>query len=734
MRGQGYSLIEVLGVVVILLILSIIAVPSLRNFQEGGKYGTAVRNASSLNSAVQQFDQSGGLLTARVAVPTNISSIKDASQLPELAVLNLLRGNEYGGQISPYQEPIFDDKGYRVIWVNSINEEQTVHDGLSGDRNDLAERLVTAGEGGRFEVINDTSGRMGIVGFQRGTLLVAATTDDSATPTPTPIIPTPTPATPTPAPTTPIPTPTPVPATPVPNAAPSIRLSASQSNPLVGQMVTFNATGTDPDGDSLVYRFEIEGVWSAYNTASSTQKSFATAGQQTVKAQARDSRLAVSNIAEVTVSASAPTPTPTPMRTLTFAAMEDGGNNNTTGYVTASWSLGPNGPWQTIGTATAQDWKATTRGSTQIVDSKSASIPAGAYVKLDIKYGVGVGGARAWSHAAWTDTASTVNGSWRVSATQAAQGASHEMTFRMDQDQMARIVFSTPLLIDLDGNGIPSLLAGPSWKLGRAPSGDLNHYRTFDLDGSGPKLWEWIGPADGLLVWLKGKQGSPTGKNLFGSNSFGQSWVNGFEALRTLDVDNNGILKGPELEFLGVWVDHNGDAIEQIGEIRSAADHQITAISLKVEGTQGSEMVSKGVTLGNQQVDIWDWQSVHVPVDSLEPVAVIDWTSNPAFTMVLPEGVAAPKMAEKGQLTILKDTKNNVFVRSQVKESGLDFIFPARLEADRLTWSAGYENYAVANMIVPTDKGLGGMTITSEGAAASWSPVMLEGSLLGITR
>lgn len=330
-------MIEVIGAIAVVLTLAVVAIPSIRNFQEGGNHGAAIRNASSLNTAVQQYDQAGGLLTARVPVPLDVTSIKNPAQLPEFVVLNLLRGDENGGQVSAWQDIIFDDKGHRVIWVNPIYEEQSVYVGLGGERNDLVERIVASGSSGRFEVINDNGGRMGIVGFRRGDLVIASlptATPLPPLPTPTPVpasstsptpIPTstpptpratPTPLLPTPSPTaitspTPTLTPTSTPIITLVNRAPTVSVTANQTKSVRGQNVTFTAAGTDPDGDKLQYRFRVpERVfagrssdgWSPYSDSRTITSKFTSVGDIKIEAQAKDPGGLASPIASVKVN------------------------------------------------------------------------------------------------------------------------------------------------------------------------------------------------------------------------------------------------------------------------------------------------------------------------------------------------------------------------------------------------------------------------------------------------
>lgn len=344
MQKSGYSLIEILGAVALVLTLSVIAIPSLRNLSEGGRQSVAVRNAAALNSAVQQYDQSGGLLTARVPVPDGVEFIKDTSRLPELAVLNYLRGSgESGGQIADWQEPMFESKGYRVVWFNQIKEAQVAKPGLGGDRHEVTENLTAAGEGGRFEVIGPTEqgARLGIVGFQQGNLLIAALATPAppslfaaaALPSPTPR-PTPTPTivagttTPTiisPSAASPAPSPriSPTPAgsttpsigsTQLANRRPLVLVSASRLTPARKEVVNFTVTGRDPDGDALVYRYRINmGEWNNFvmptlpPTASSPggslrfSRTFDRLGVQRIEAQGRDRWGALSPLSTVNI-------------------------------------------------------------------------------------------------------------------------------------------------------------------------------------------------------------------------------------------------------------------------------------------------------------------------------------------------------------------------------------------------------------------------------------------------
>ena len=95
---------------------------------------------------------------------------------------------------------------------------------------------------------------------------------------------------------------------PAPNGAPSTPATPSgASSALVNTAITFSTSATDPNGDSLQYRYDWgDGALSSYGVASQSH-SWSAAGQYAVKAQARDSlgaESAWSSAKTVTVSTS----------------------------------------------------------------------------------------------------------------------------------------------------------------------------------------------------------------------------------------------------------------------------------------------------------------------------------------------------------------------------------------------------------------------------------------------
>lgn len=69
-------------------------------------------------------------------------------------------------------------------------------------------------------------------------------------------------------------------------------------------------------------------------------------------------------------------------------------------------------------------------------------------------------------------------------------------------------------------------------------------------------------PDTALLVWDEDGRGDvPSGRELFGSVTWWIFWNNGYEALKSLDNDNNGWLEDLELIGVAVWRDQNSNGV-----------------------------------------------------------------------------------------------------------------------------------------------------------------------------
>jgi len=103
----------------------------------------------------------------------------------------------------------------------------------------------------------------------------------------------------------------------------------------------------------------------------------------------------------------------------------------------------------------------------------------------------------------------------------------------------------------------------------------------FDLDGTGLKrLWAWPSARAGWLVYLKQRQTVTSGIQMLGGSTFWIFWKDGYEAMAALDRDDDGWLRGPELQALKVWCD-DGDGVCAAGELRTLQQLGIRALATR---------------------------------------------------------------------------------------------------------------------------------------------------------
>jgi len=107
----------------------------------------------------------------------------------------------------------------------------------------------------------------------------------------------------------------------------------------------------------------------------------------------------------------------------------------------------------------------------------------------------------------------------------------------------------------------------------------------FDADGSGiPKRWTWITDDAAWLVFdRKDTRTVTSALQWFGSVTFWLFWDNGYDALRALDDDGDGKIRGAELNGFALWHDRDRDGVSDKGEVRPAASHGIVALSTRYE-------------------------------------------------------------------------------------------------------------------------------------------------------
>lgn len=103
----------------------------------------------------------------------------------------------------------------------------------------------------------------------------------------------------------------------------------------------------------------------------------------------------------------------------------------------------------------------------------------------------------------------------------------------------------------------------------------------FDADGSAlDREWTWITDRAGWLVYdATGRGEIRSALQLFGNVTFWLFWSNGYEALRALDNDGDGMLAGSELTHLAIWRDRNSNGVSEPGEVRPLSHYVIVALS-----------------------------------------------------------------------------------------------------------------------------------------------------------
>jgi hypothetical protein len=132
---------------------------------------------------------------------------------------------------------------------------------------------------------------------------------------------------------------------------------------------------------------------------------------------------------------------------------------------------------------------------------------------------------------------------------------------------------TTPLVLDLDGDGIHTT--------------SLSEGIQFDILDTGHRIpTGWVDSKDGLLVRdLNSNRTIDSGAELFGSSTVlpnGEKAVDGFQALATLDSNNDGTIDASDHSFtsLMVWQDVNQDGLSQEDELHSLEDLSIESLSL----------------------------------------------------------------------------------------------------------------------------------------------------------
>ena len=140
-----------------------------------------------------------------------------------------------------------------------------------------------------------------------------------------------------------------------------------------------------------------------------------------------------------------------------------------------------------------------------------------------------------------------------------------------------------------------------------------NALRLFDLDGHGQKLWEWVGPTEGILVWNPAHDSTPpkNADNFFQLAFHGKLYPSGYAALASIAPDGSTNISGEILSNIWVWVDKNSNGVADAGEYQPITSYGVTSLSLSSHhDSQGGLVNEEGATLSNgKSYPTRDWWS-----------------------------------------------------------------------------------------------------------------------------
>ena len=112
---------------------------------------------------------------------------------------------------------------------------------------------------------------------------------------------------------------------------------------------------------------------------------------------------------------------------------------------------------------------------------------------------------------------------------------------------------------------------------------------TFPLDPSQPigRQYEWrASDKFPLLVWDPNRSGSITSASqLFGNHTFGKVWKHGYDALKSVDGNKDGVLQGTELSSLSLWFDSNKNGVSETGEVKTLSNVGVISIFVSPDRT-----------------------------------------------------------------------------------------------------------------------------------------------------
>jgi hypothetical protein len=240
----------------------------------------------------------------------------------------------------------------------------------------------------------------------------------------------------------------------------------------------------------------------------------------------------------------------------------------------------------------------------------------------------------------------------------------------MSSAQINALVSLTPVVLDLDGNGIQTLAASQGV--------------SFDLGATGQSSQVgWVGGNDGLLVMDRNGDGVINdGRELFGlatELANGQRAGNGYVAMAAEDSNLDGKLSAADTSFdkLRLWVDADHDGVTDAGELKGLLEAGVLEINLDfATGTQVDNgnllgLVSSYTGTDGSTRDVADVWFTKAP--ATDPPQLADLLAAPASDVlgVMPAAetfattVAAPRAVQHLGLLGLSSTDDELLRQQQ---------------------------------------------------------------------
>ena len=170
--------------------------------------------------------------------------------------------------------------------------------------------------------------------------------------------------------------------------------------------------------------------------------------------------------------------------------------------------------------------------------------------------------------------------------------------------------YDSPVTISLSGKA--DFLSG-EWRAGHR-NVNLLAMRKFNLDGKGKRLWDWVGPTEGILVWNPKHLSNMhlSGADLFSIDFRNGKYKNGYEALAAIATPGAKEISGSMLKDIYIWVDKNSNAIVDEGELLPITDYGITSLSIApaTDDRGGLVCTNGAVTSTGYAYPTRDWWSL----------------------------------------------------------------------------------------------------------------------------